>query len=215
MNITFILYTLLLVLCIALVVASVRYTFFKKILKLRDWLLIFSGMITLTITVFACQVGSEVNSKMSVEFKVPKDFISNVEYVTDSVIDDATLYNHLLLMKVSFPKVILCQAKIESSQYSSDLFKRNNNLFGMKKSANRVTTASDDNGRAGYKWYPSWRESVTDYALWQLSHHVDKMSQDQYIAYLGKIYAEDPKYTTKIKAMIKQIDFKKLEENEN
>jgi flagellum-specific peptidoglycan hydrolase FlgJ len=112
-------------------------------------------------------------------------------------------------MRANFPKVILCQAKIESDDYSSTLFKRNNNLFGMKTSTNRVTTSGE--GRAGYKSYLNWRESVTDMALWQLSHKIDKMSQDDYINFLGKIYAEDPKYSSKIRAMLSKINFKQLE----
>lgn len=213
MNTIFIIYTLLVIATIAILYLAFSYTVLKKTLGLKQWGLIACGAIAISIFEGVVINGSQVNNKLTTEFKVPKDFYSNVEYNNDSTLDDVTLYNHLLLMRANFPKVILCQAKIESAQYSSQLYQRNNNLFGMKISGSRVTTAGE--GRAGYKTYPSWRESVTDYVLWQMSHNVSKMTQEEYITYLGKIYAEDPKYTNKIREMIKKIDFKKLTEYEN
>lgn len=208
MNTIFIIYTCLVVVAIAIISAAVILSTFKRVLKWKEWVLIASGALCLSIGVALNDSASKINTRLKTEFKVPKDFYSDAEYATDSTINDTTLYGHMLLMRVSFPEVILCQAKIESAQYSSDLFKRNNNLFGMKNSTSRVTTVGQ--GRAGYKWYPTWKESVTDYALWQLSHNVDKMTQSEYISYLGKIYAEDPNYTKKIREMLKKIDFEKL-----
>lgn len=213
MNTIFIAYTFLVIAAIAILFLSVKYTFLTKILKLKEWGLVLCGMVVLSIGVSLINIGKDVNSKLTTEFKVPKDFYSDAEYMNDSVnLDDATLFNHLLLMRVDFPEVILCQAKIESAQYKSELFKRNNNLFGMKVSTSRATTAGF--GRAGYKEYPNWRESVTDYVLWQLSHNVSKMTRSEYIQFLGKIYAEDPKYTSKIKDMLTKINFDKLKEYE-
>lgn len=213
MTTIFITYTLLVILAVAALYFAYKYTVEKKVLKWREWGLIACGVVGITIMTAFVEVGFKVNNKLKTEFKVPKDFYSNYDVVGDSTLDDATLYNHLLLMRVSHPKVMFCQAKIESANYTSDLFKRNSNMFGMKKSTNRVTTAGD--GRGEYKWYPNWRESVTDYAFWQLTHNADKMTQDEYIKFLGKIYAEDPKYTSKVRELIKKIDFEKLEQYEN
>ena len=212
MNILFVIYTLLLISIIIVVYLSYIYTINKKVLKIKDWLLIICGAIGFILITSLIDTGTKVNKKLTTEFKVPKDFYSDTQYFNDSTINDAILYNHILLMRASFPKVILCQAKIESADYSSALYKRNNNLFGMKISTSRVTTASQD-GRAGYKSYDSWRESITDYVLWQLSHKIGSMSQDEYINFLGKIYAEDPKYSSKIRTMLSKINFKSLENN--
>lgn len=213
MTTIFIIYTLLVIFTVATIYLAYKYTIEKKVLKLREWGLIACGVVGITILTNFVEIGTKVNNKLKTEFKVPKDFYSDYDAVNDSTLDDATLYNHMLLMRISHPKVMFCQAKIESANYTSDLFKRNSNLFGMKKSSKRVTTAGY--GRGDYKWYPNWRESVTDYAFWQLEHNADKMTQDEYIKFLGKIYAEDPKYTTKIREMIKKIDFNKLEQYEN
>jgi uncharacterized FlgJ-related protein len=217
MNIIFIIYTLLVITTIAILYLAFSYTVLKKKLGIRQWCLILCGAISISIFEGVAYNGMEVNNKMRTEFKIPKDFYSPSQYVNDSTIDDATLYNRILLMRANFPKVILCQAKIESSDYKSALYKRNNNLFGMKISTGRVTTAnsggSDSEGRAGYKSYSSWTLSLTDYILWQLSHQISNMSQDEYITFLGRIYAEDPKYSSKIRAMMNKIDFKSLENN--
>lgn len=208
MNLLFIVYTLLAVGLISIIYVAVYFTFVKKQITSANWFFILIGILLLIQLEVTYSKGKEVNNKLSVEFKVPKDFYSTgVE--TDTV-NDGVLYNHLLSMRAPFPKVILIQAKIESDSYKSILYQKNKNMFGMKISTERVTTAGD--GRAGYKSYVNWKESVTDYILWQFSHNVDKLSQEEYITYLGKIYAEDPKYSSKIRAKLKEINFDKLEQ---
>ena len=208
MNILFIVYTLLFASVISVGYAAVYFTFIKKQITLTNWAFILIGVLLLIQLEFTFTKGKQVNDKLSVEFKEPKDLYSTI--VETESISDGVLYNHLLSMRAPFPKVILIQAKIESNNYKSNLYQKNNNMFGMKISTERVTTAGD--GRAGYKSYINWKESVTDYILWQFSHNVDKLSQEEYITYLGKIYAEDPKYPSKIRAKLKEINFDKLEQ---
>lgn len=145
---------------------------------------------------------------MAIDIKVPKEIYSQIEYEEDSVLTDQMLYNYLLDMRAKHPKIILCQAKIESANYKSVLFKRQHNIFGMK--VPMVRTTSGYGGKAGYQNYNNWRESAIDYIFWQHSNGADKLKQDDYLAYLGKVYAEDPEYVNKIKKMLTEIDFKKL-----
>lgn len=207
MSTLFIIYSILLVVTIASIYFLTTYSI-KKVLGLREWSFIVIGVIFVTLISQTIEKGIVVNDKLSVEFKVPKDLYTNVEE-PDSILTDKILYNHLLDMRVPHSKVVLCQAKIESASYGSVLFKRQYNLFGMKIPNIRPTSGSG--GKAGYQSYNNWRESVTDYVLWQFSHKVDKLSHDEYLTYLGKIYAEDPNYVTKIRKMLKDINFKSLE----
>lgn len=207
MSTLFILYTILLALLIVITYLLVSLTI-KKSINFHDWINIYVGLSCTLLVIALIKVGIDVNDKLSLEFKVPRDIYTN-EYVSDSILTDRVLYNHLLDMRVPHAKIVLCQAKIESADYSSVLFKRQFNLFGMKIPESRPT--SGESGKAGYQSYNNWRESVTDYVLWQFSHNVDKLSQEDYLKYLGKIYAEDPKYVEKIKKLLNTINFKNLE----
>ena len=199
-------YSFLLLLTVVSIVI-IFYNIFKNEISLRDILFMGIGLFLTSITYFTILHGYEI--KNAIEIKIPTEIYSQYDYENDSILTDAILYNHLINMRVKHPKVIFAQAKLESASYTSDLYKRNSNLFGMKISQQRVTTPG--HGRAGYKWYHTWKESVTDYILWQLTHNGEKMSREQYISFLDKIYAEDPNYIPKLEKIIKETNFKSLE----
>jgi len=106
-------------------------------------------------------------------------------------------------MRVPHYKIVLAQAKLESGNYKSELYKSNFNLFGMKVVTRRVSNSSSSNN--GYQSYCNWRESVMDYVLWQFTNKVDKLTQDEYLDYLSQKYAEDPKYVIKLKEIINNL----------
>lgn len=209
MSTLFIVYTSLCVISVTILFVLGYFTFFNKKIRLKDWFYIFVGLVLFETFSLTITKGVETNDNLIVEFKVPKDIYTNIELEEDTSLTDQMLYTYLNEMRVPHAKIVLCQAKIESAQYGSVLYKRQNNLFGMKIPRKRATSGTG--GKAGYQGYNNWRESVTDYVLWQYSHNVDKLSHEDYLKYLGKVYAEDPNYVTKIKNMLKQINFKKLE----
>ncbi|MCH9735998.1 MAG: glucosaminidase domain-containing protein [Actinomycetia bacterium] len=61
--------------------------------------------------------------------------------------------------------LIIAQAQLESGNFSSNIFKENHNLFGMKLPSRRPTMAIGEN--RGFAVYPSWMDSVVDYFLRQ------------------------------------------------
>jgi flagellum-specific peptidoglycan hydrolase FlgJ len=101
-------------------------------------------------------------------------------------------------LNIAHPDIVIAQAIIESGNFKSNIFKENNNLFGMKMPAYRKTTAIGIN--RGHAVYSSWRESVIDYALWQ-GKRARYSTKNQYLRRL-KSYAADPNYITKIKQRI-------------
>jgi flagellum-specific peptidoglycan hydrolase FlgJ len=101
-------------------------------------------------------------------------------------------------LNIAHPDIVIAQAIIESGNFKSNIFKENNNLFGMKMPAYRKTTAIGIN--RGHAVYSSWRESVIDYALWQ-GKRARYSTKNQYLRRL-KSYAADPNYITKIKKRI-------------
>jgi flagellum-specific peptidoglycan hydrolase FlgJ len=101
-------------------------------------------------------------------------------------------------LNIAHPDIVIAQAIIESGNFKSNIFKENNNLFGMKMPEYRKTTAIGIN--RGHAVYSSWRESVIDYALWQ-GKRARYSTKNQYLRRL-KSYAADPNYITKIKKRI-------------
>ncbi len=101
---------------------------------------------------------------------------------------------------ILFPDVVLAQARLETGNFTSKVFRENNNLFGMKLPRVRNTTAiGEQNSHADYS---SWMQSIIDYKLWQDEVVKKHRTKRAYLRYLSKNYAEDKKYIHKLKQML-------------
>ena len=127
----------------------------------------------------------------------------NVLFVDYGNVSYGSLYLKLLHSGVKYPDVVFAQAVIESAHFTSDVFKSENNLFGMKHPARRQTL-SEGKAESGYASYDSWTTSVEDYKLWQHSMLKQKecITKMEYLNLLGKVYATDPKYIRVIKKVM-------------
>ena len=113
---------------------------------------------------------------------------------------ELNVYKQLVKIGVAYPDVVLAQAKIETGNFTSKIFRENNNMFGMKLPYRRQTTAVGES--RNHAKYTDWIQSIRDYKLWQ-----DKMihrapTKRAYLAYLRRNYAEDKNYIKKIKQII-------------
>jgi len=85
-----------------------------------------------------------------------------------STYKDFVPYFMSLLMKEGFnesmSKLIVAQAGFETGNFTSDIFRYNNNLFGMKLPKIRKTTAIGE--ARGHAVYKSWEDSIKDYWLY-------------------------------------------------
>lgn len=111
-------------------------------------------------------------------------------------------------LNIKYPHIVMAQSLIETGHFESKIFKENNNLFGMKQARTRVNTAKGTQYRHAY--YDSWQESVYDYAFYQCRYLGNLYNESEYLEYLGRSYAEDPNYVSKIKELIKKEDLKSL-----
>lgn len=128
--------------------------------------------------------------------------------------------DELKTQNVMCSREVLAQIKIESANLTSSLFKRTNNMFGMRYPFIRQTKASGiyipalDTVIYGsknelkkfrktinYAVYNSWNDAIADYKLWQ--EKCFNVS-DRYLEFIGNIYAEDPLYVKKIRHVAKQ-----------
>lgn len=115
---------------------------------------------------------------------------------------------------------VIAQARLESANLKSYLFLKTNNMFGMRYPAKRPTAAAGIylpardtvlygtqaelrrySAQNNYAVYDHWRDAIADYKLWQ--QHNFKV-QERYTEFLGRVYAEDSLYVTKIRRMSRQ-----------
>ena len=133
-------------------------------------------------------------------------YVSNKVYV-DRVVPDqefskANLIAMLKDMNVKHYRVAYAQAVVETGNFTSKMFRLNNNLFGMKVSCQRANTCSGS--RHGHAYYSTWERSVVDYALYY-NKYLSRLSECELYRYLGSHYASDKNYVTKLKQIVCEV----------
>jgi len=118
------------------------------------------------------------------------------------------LVKELKKLNVRFPHIVLAQSILETGHWESRIYQENNNLFGMKQARARATTAKGT--QLGHAFYDDWKESVTDYALYQAAYLNKIRKENQYLRYLDKNYAEAKDYDKKLEAIIERENLKEL-----
>lgn len=125
-----------------------------------------------------------------------KEKIIGIEYNTNINFSQDSLVNYIKELNIKFPHIVLAQAQIETGNFTSNIFKENHNLFGMREAKQRATTSKGT--KRGHAHFDTWKNSVLDYALFQC-RFTSKLSESEYYNYLGENYAEDSTYVLKIK----------------
>ena len=120
---------------------------------------------------------------------------------------EEALIDLLRSSNIKYPYIVLAQAKIESGNFTSRIFKQNHNLFGMKQPRIRTTTALGT--RFGHAYFSSWESSVYDYAMFQNYRMHGVESELEYYAKLADGYAEDSTYAVIIKKTVDSLKLKK------
>lgn len=203
---TLLIYTLALLISIAILCISILY-----VRKIENTTIFFTTALLTSSFILATSVvfrqSEEIIDATKVSIVVPDGFYSDIQY--DSInnpITDEILYNYLKTMRVPHADIIVAQAHLESQNFTSNLFKRQNNFLGMKISSQRISTTGQ--GKGEYKDYTNWQECTTDYIFWMNHYQAHKLNRDEYFNLLGKIYAEDPEYVKKLKGIISKFKFK-------
>ena len=131
-----------------------------------------------------------------IDFKV-------VEECPIPTFSETNLKLYLLELGIKHPEIVYAQAVLETGRFRSRIFRENHNLFGMKASKKRFSTAIGE--RYGHAVYNNWRESVDDYLLWQSQWKITPIEHEwQYYRLLDRVYAEDPSYVRVVKIVRKQ-----------
>jgi uncharacterized FlgJ-related protein len=123
------------------------------------------------------------------------------------IFSEARLIEQITKLNFKHPHIVLAQAKLESANFTSQIFIENNNLFGMKKAVVRLNVAKSSN--RGHAYYDTWQDSVIDYALYTATYLNSLKTEEQYYDYLTRNYAEDTMYVSKVRRI---AEVQKLQE---
>lgn len=121
--------------------------------------------------------------------------------VTEQEFSDSLL-EYIYEMRIEHPYIVYAQALKESARFTSNIYKENHNLFGMKVPERRSTVVIGVN--RGHAVYLDWKMSVIDYALFQEAY-MSGLSEDEYLVRLGRIYASDTNYEKDLRKLLKEI----------
>ena len=114
------------------------------------------------------------------------------------------LKRYILELNIRFPHIVYAQAVLESGHFKSNIFKVNNNLFGMKEAKSRPTTNKGE--QFNHAYYDNWRKSVDDYAMFSAAYLNNIKTESDYFEYLKQNYAEDTSYVQRLKEIISKIN---------
>jgi uncharacterized FlgJ-related protein len=111
----------------------------------------------------------------------------------------------IIILDLPDPDMIYNQARLETGNFTSRVFKEGSNLFGMHRARIRPTTSNDymiaDYGRRVAK-YETWQDSVLDMVHYYEYYESLGYSTDDYLVFLKEVgYCEGDQYTDILKNM--------------
>ena len=130
-------------------------------------------------------LGKSTETK-SINVKSTKVEDTITKSVDSTLLTKELLVSYLLHKKIQHPEVAYAIIRQESN-LSSNLFKTNNNLFGMRQPGVRPTKSLGS--KKGFAHFESWQHSVEDYKLYLEFVGGHEMSKNQYLAHLDRNYA--------------------------
>lgn len=100
--------------------------------------------------------------------------------------------------KIDTPNAELAikQVYLESGHLKSELCIENNNLIGMKHPRVRETKSLGE--KNGHAYYKNWVQCIKDIYLWRKANNCLGLTEKKLLSIIGRKYAEDPKYITKL-----------------
>lgn len=153
-------------------------------------------LILIPIVLCGCNQIIEVEKIVEVEARpltIDRDSLFKVKHFSEEA-----LLQQLKSLNVQHIEIVFAQAVLESGNFNSKLFVESNNMFGMTIANKRPTL---NTGTGLYASYKNWKHSVIDYTLFQTAY-MRNLSKDEYLKKLGKFYAEDKEYVSKLKQIM-------------
>tara|TARA_E500000318_G_scaffold90209_1_gene87978 strand:+ start:418 stop:852 length:435 start_codon:yes stop_codon:yes gene_type:complete len=102
-------------------------------------------------------------------------------------------------MNFPYPEVVIAQARLETGHFKSEVFRMNNNLFGMRHPLRRVTLSKGSN--LNHAVYGSWKHSLMDYAMWYNKYCSRFKTKEELYVYLQRVYSTNENYIKILKTI--------------
>ena len=116
--------------------------------------------------------------------------------------------NKIKQLNLKYPHIAYAQAMLESGNFTSKIFKENNNMFGMKQARTRINLAKST--QYNHAYFETWEDCLLDFAFHRATYFSKLKTEQDYYNYLGKYYAEDPSYIGKLKSMVNKHKLKNI-----
>ncbi|MCK9164028.1 MAG: glucosaminidase domain-containing protein [Bacteroidales bacterium] len=160
------------------------------------------GIMVVIFFIIALAIMVVIANKIS---KKKNSEVQKIEHLepTDSTAFADELLTYIFELRLEHPYIVFAQAIEESGHFKSIIFEENNNLFGMKMAWNRTTTAIGIN--RGHAVYTSWKQSVIDYAFFQMSY-MRGLTREEYLIKLSNSYAENEQYVDNLQKILKRTN---------
>ena len=114
--------------------------------------------------------------------------------------------NKIKQLNLNYPHIVYAQAMLESGNFTSKIFRENNNMFGMKQARVRINLAKST--QYNHAYFETWEDCLLDFAFHRATYFSKLKTEQDYYNYLGKYYAEDPSYIGKLKSMVNKYKLK-------
>ena len=116
--------------------------------------------------------------------------------------------NKIKQLNLNYPHIVYAQAMLESGNFTSKIFRENNNMFGMKQARVRINLAKST--QYNHAYFETWEDCLLDFAFHRATYFSKLKTEQDYYNYLGKYYAEDPSYIGKLKSMVNKHKLKNI-----
>lgn len=191
------------------------YTYCKKELnfkriKTSKLVKVLLGVVIFATLGFTAAINNATDEAFETELETMpyEEKVIIINEIEKEAFSQEALVEELKRLNIRFPHIVLAQSMLETGHFESNVFRANNNLFGMKQARQRCTTARGTN--LNHAYYDNWKESVMDYALFQSAYLRDLKTEAQYFSYLDRNYAEAQNYDQAVKNMIDKYDLEEL-----
>ena len=134
-------------------------------------------------------------------FKYIKEEIPVIYRTEEVKFSEKQLKLEIEAMHLPHKDILLCQAKLETGNFQSAIFKQNCNLFGMKFAPNRINLQKGE--QLGFAKYDNFEQSLYDMSIY-LSLYCKGLSDEEYLQFVNEVYAPNQEYASRLKQLLKQ-----------
>lgn len=153
------------------------------------------GVLLIVVMLFLFSYSGVVKKDYS-EAEIKLIMLKHNEFTKDKLIEKIKKLNF------RFPHIVYAQAILESGNFTSQVFKENNNMFGMREAKARINVANGTN--LNHAYYNTWEESLEDFAYYYSTYLSRISTEEEYFAYLSQNYAESGDYVKNLKNVIEK-----------